>query len=170
MNNKNRKGNRMATLSAPWVTYYRKIEALFGNDPQVNVQYDEEGLNIKIYVESGVKAEAIEKLLPTEKEFGNVKVKITVIPANNQSILDVFKTAFDGNPALSFVKTVSSPITGDTSYVVFANKVVQFFNDDLSDINGNVSTLYQEIAKDVLGCPTNLFFCTDNKTNSKFQF
>ena len=49
------------------------------------------------------------------------------------------------------------------NYVVFENKVVQFFNDDLSDIHGNKSTLYQEIAKDIFGDCDNIYFCTDTK-------
>ena len=35
-------------------------------------------------------------------------------------------------------------------YVVFKNCVVQFFNDNLNDCHGVISTLYQDIAADVL--------------------
>lgn len=151
---------KMAKLSPPWITYYRKIEALFEQDPQVKVVVDETSLNIKLYVESAVKAEAIEKLLPKEKEFGNVTVTTTVIPANEQKLSTLFKTAFDGNPALCDVKTVSSPLMGEASYVIFQKKVVQFFNDDLGDPNGNMSTLYQDIADDVFGYQPGMFYCT----------
>ena len=27
-------------LSSPWVLYYRKLEALFGNDPDIEVEFD----------------------------------------------------------------------------------------------------------------------------------
>ena len=50
-----------------------------------------------------------------------------------------------------------NPIT----YVVFVNEVVQYFNDDLGDVYGQCSTLYQEIAKDVFGETEGVFFCTD---------
>lgn len=152
----------MMKLSPPWVTYYKKINALFENDPQVRVVFDEENCEIRVYVESAVKAEAIEALLPANKEFGNVTVRTTVIPANDQrGTAALISTAFDGNPALSYIKHISTPVTGDVDYVVFANKVVQFFNDDLSDVNGNLNTLYQDIAMDVFEPSVGVFFCTD---------
>jgi hypothetical protein len=43
---------------------------------------------------------------------------------------------------------------------VFEKKVVQFFNDQLDDINGNKSTLYQDIAKDVFEKHEGVYFCT----------
>ena len=47
--------------------------------------------------------------------------------------------------------------------LVFKNCVVQFFNDNLNDAHGLISTLYQEIADDVL---VNIdfhgvYYCTD---------
>ena len=52
-------------------------------------------------------------------------------------------------------------------YIVFKNKVVQYFNDDLKDVNGFCSTLYQKIAKDIFaenGCET-ACYCTDVSEN-----
>lgn len=54
-------------LSAPWVTLHRQIEALFGEDPDIKVEYvagDGEDPIIKLYVEGQDKADAIEQLLP----------------------------------------------------------------------------------------------------------
>ena len=34
----------------------------------------------------------------------------------------------------------------DITYVIFKNCVVQFFNDNLNDAHGLISTLYQNIA------------------------
>lgn len=151
----------MAKISPPWVTFYRKVEALFGDDPQVRVVFEEETYTLRLHVESAVKAEAIEAILPAEKTFGNVTVRIVVIPANeNRDRADLIRTAFEGNPALAFVRHVDSPLTGDIVYAVFDKRVVQFFNDDLSDLNGNCSTLFQEIAKDVLDAGPGTFYCT----------
>lgn len=70
-------------ISAPWVLFYRKIEALFKNDPEVRVIFDdEESCDVKLYVENAGKADALMKLLPTVKDFGNVLLTVTVIPAN----------------------------------------------------------------------------------------
>ena len=35
------------------------------------------------------------------------------------------------------------------TYVVFKNCVVQFFNDNLNDCHGLISTLYQDIAAEI---------------------
>lgn len=148
-------------LSAPWVKFYRELDALFTDDPEVHVVFDEDQFLVKLYVENVDKAEALMQLLPAEKTFGNVTLKITVVPANNTDVtkLELFQKAFSGNPALSYVRAVQGMF--DINYVVFQNKVVQFFNDDMSDVHGLCSTLYQEIAKDVFGDSLGVYFCTD---------
>jgi hypothetical protein len=149
-------------IQAPWVNFYNEINALFAQDPEVRVVFDEENLEVKLFVENSRKADAITYLLPEEKEFGNVKLKITVVPANDgiKSKIDAIQDAFEGNPALSYVWKAQTPL-GEWDYVVFQNKVVQYYNDDMRDINGNRSTLYQEIARDVIGEESNLCFCTE---------
>lgn len=149
-------------LSSPWVEFYHKIEALFAQDPEVKVVYEEENNEVKLFVENARKADALTQLLPAEKTFGNVTLKVTVVPANDVTIskADLLAEAFDGNPALSYVQHVDAVI-GSFDYAVFQNKVVQFFNDNLSDINGNKSTLYEDIAKDVFGTEAGVFFCTE---------
>lgn len=153
----------MLKLSSPWVTYYNEIKALFGEDPDIRVEYDEDENEVKLFVEDQEKADALSQLLPPAKAFGNVVMKITVIPANrlkeSQSVL--FEKAFKGNPAFSYMASAESIYCNPITYVVFKNKVVQFWNDNLGDINGNMSTLYQNIASDILGETTNVFFCTD---------
>lgn len=149
-------------LSAPWVNFYRELEALFVQDPEVKVVYEEENNEVKLFVDNARKADALTQLFPAEKEFGNVTLKITVIPANNADVskADLLAEAFDGNPALSYIQHVDA-VLGSFDYAVFQNKVVQYFNDDLSDINGLRSTLYQDIAKDVFGEDAGVFFCTE---------
>lgn len=151
-------------LSAPWASYYRKVQALFGDDPEIKIVFDEDALTLHLLVDNPDKAEALTQLLPTEKTFGAVTLKIAVIPANVAAVpskVSLLKTAFMGNPALSFIASASDIFTNPIHYVVFANKVVQYFNDDLGDVNGNCSTLYQEIAKDILGDGDGIHYCTD---------
>lgn len=157
-------------LSAPWYTYYSKLCALFGEDPDIKLSFDREEMTIKIYVEGQKKADALDHLLPVKKEFGNVSVDIQVIPANEvvKDEVSILKTAFDGNPVVNDILSTETPITGPTTYVLFANKVVQFFNDDISDYYGNCSTLYQEIASEVLETEANnIFYCTDIPDNAE---
>ena len=150
-------------LSAPWVTYYREIEALFGADPEITVKYDELKGEIKLLVDNDDKAEAIAQLLPTEKTFGGVTIKVTVVTANSfrTASANVFRRAFEGNPAFSFMETVDGVFTNPISYIVFANKVVQFFDDNLGDIHGIRSTLYENIASDIFAEHEGICFCTD---------
>lgn len=150
------------TMSAPWILYYREVEALFAEDPDVKVIFDEDAYALKLYVDGNDKAEAISCLLPNSKEFGNIKMTISIIPANVRfgSAVDAFRKAFEGNPAVTQIKTVSTPF-GEMNFVVFKNKVVQYFDDDISDFYGVHSTLYQEIAKDILMTGNQINYCTD---------
>lgn len=159
--------NAKIKLSPPWVTFYREIDALFKDDPEVKVGYDEDSDVIKLYVDNPEKAHALTKLLPVEKIFGNITIGIQVIPANGSvtSTADLFRQAFEGNPALSYVGTAAGPFADQLEYIVFRNRVVQFFNDDIGDINGMETTLYQEIAKDVFEDVPGIFFCTDAEGN-----
>ena len=148
-------------LSPPWLTYYHEIEAMFKQDPEIKVHYDEEDCEVKLYVDNADKAYALSVLIPPEKEFGNVTLKVTVIPANTpEKDIDIFEKAFRGNPVLNYIRGGAGPF-GDINYAVFQNKVVQFFNDDISDAHGVKSTLYQDIAKDIFGLVDGVFFCTD---------
>ena len=155
-------------LSSPWVTYFNEIKALFSEDPDIKVIFDEESKTpeVKLYVNGQKKVDALEKLLPKEKVFGNVIVRTTIIPANledpaNEDMVQLFSDAFAGNPVLSRIKSVAGDFSFNADYLVFKKKVVQFFNDDLSDVDGKCSTLYQDIAKDVFGSIPNVYFCTD---------
>lgn len=159
------RANKMETkinLSSPWVTYVRELQALFGEDPEITIVYDQDGNEVKLFVDNISKADALSKLLPEEKEFGNVKLKVTVVPANDgeESPLALMGKAFEGNPVLTNLQYVDSAI-GHFAYAIFQNKVVQFYNDHLDDPHGNESTLYQEIAKDVFGSKPGLYYCTD---------
>lgn len=155
--------NYEVNLSSPWVLYYHEIEALFKEDPDVIVTFDAEHYVLKLFVKGVDKADALTQLLPTEKQFGNVVLKIEVIPANvlGSSTLALFRKAFDGNAAVSYIKTVDGLYNNKLNFIVFANKVVQYFTDDLGDINHVRSTLYQDIAKEIFGEHEGIFYCTD---------
>ena len=155
--------NKKLNLSAPWYIYVRELRALFGQDPEINIVFDEDNLEVKLYVEDEDKADAISILLPAVKTFGAVALKITVIPANKENLKGpktLYDTAFKGNPVYAhsteFQGLYNQPIT----YVVFKKEVVQYYSDDLGDENGVTSTLYQDIAKDVIN-KDGVYFCTD---------
>ena len=154
-------------MSAPWDVFYREINELFKEDPDIKVVYDEETKEIKLYVKSNAKATALCEVLPSEMTYGNVSQKITIVSANGLSkkvntTANDFATVFNGNPVMEYIETVGSGVfSNPITYVVFKNQVVQYFNDDIGDVYGQCSTLYQDIAKDVFGEVEGVYFCTE---------
>lgn len=153
-------------LSPPWVTYVNEIKALFAEDPEIKILYDEDSYTLKLFVDDADKAMALAKLIPEKKEFGNVVLNIQIVPANSDDydIDQIFNKAFDGNPVLSYTAAFDTPF-GHVTYAVFQKKVIQFFNDQMDDINGNKSMLPQDAARDVFGERTDIFFCTEANGN-----
>ena len=153
-------------LSPPWITYYRELVALFGEDPDIRIEYDEDQNEVKLFVNGNEKADALTQLLPVEKEFGNVILYITVIPANNEmKKIDIYRKAFEGNPVYSYAASVEGIMTNSVNYIIFKNQVCQYWTDNLGDINGNKSDLYENIARDVFEDKEGIFFCTDLPSN-----
>lgn len=160
-------------LAAPWTTYYRLVQSFFKNDPEVGVVFDEEDVELKIYVNNQIKAEALAHLLPESQTFGNVVLKVTIIPSMEGILpaldtdIDIIRAALDGNGAVVDFYPVEYIFSNSMLYVSFKKEVIQFFNDDLSDIRGMCSTLYANIAKELFGTLKGVFFCTDSE-NAKF--
>ena len=159
-------------LSSPWVEHYRKIEAMFKNDSDVKVIFNENDMEVRLYVDNRTsKANAIEELLVSPVEFGNVTLNITVIPANEATYKVDFKAsknpactvlheAFRGNTAWTGIEECKLGPSVFT-YVMFKKEVVQYFNDSLNHPEGIHSTLYQEIAKDIFKSLDGVFYCTE---------
>lgn len=155
-------------LSAPWIGYYREVNELFGSDPNVDIEYDDAAKTMKVYVNGSEKADAISHLLPTEKVFGNVVLKITVIPANvikQMKKIDYIEKAFEGNPRFAGVIRIPIEVTqtNPIDYAMFQPEVVQYFNDNLHDPHGNVNSLLEIIARDVIGESEGVYFSTEKK-------
>lgn len=159
-------------MSSPWVLYYKKLNALFDEDDDVLVLYDENETEIKIYCTDEDKSEALSFLLPNMISFGSVELKITIIPSNKEENdyvegynITIKKSniasyiLFDGNGHVEEIKTVSTPF-GDFTYVIFRKEVIQYFEDNLSDFYGNCSTLCETIAKEIFKDIEGVFFCT----------
>ena len=140
----------------PWTIAIRKLEALFDGDPLIafNVDYSEPC--VVLSCNNGDKVAALQQILPNEIAFGNVKMKVILdgTPSNRTftSKVELFETAFKGNPAFAYA--VCPAEEGyqwiGTTYVVFKNCVVQFAADNLNDCHGIISTLYQDIADELL--------------------
>lgn len=158
-------------LSPPWVVYYRKLSAFFKEDSEVHVVYDDVEMEVKLYVENADKATALEKMLPKEQEFGNVKLYVTIVPANGLTTTtgyDILK-AFEGNGAVHETHVVDGFMQNKMTFIVFKKVVVQWFSDSIGDWHGLTSSLYQDLAKDIFGDISGVFFCTDNGMDEKIE-
>lgn len=153
--------NKMG-ISSPWVIYAKKLMALFGEDPEIEIAYDNEKPEVKLFVESASKSDALTKLLPAQKEFGGVVLKIQVISANKKLEYEreLFSKAFADNPALCFIHDVKDVFSNPITYLVFKKEVVQYYADNMADAHGLCSTLYQDLAADIFGERAGIFFCT----------
>lgn len=156
-------------LSPPWITYINKLEALFDGDPAIAFNIDMSVPSVTLSGYNGDKNAALLKLLPSEKVFGSVTLKINIDgPISNIAFPTpkiLFDTAFAGNPAYAY--SIAPVDEGywffSFTYVVFKNCVVQFFNDNLNDCHGLISTLYQDIASEIFEDTglTNVYYNTD---------
>ena len=150
--------------SSPWISFARKLYVLFEQDPDIQLVYeDADDPEVKMYVNNAIKADALGKKLPTSVEFGNVSLKITVIPSNDEeNPVDIFKNIFTGNPIFKgIISTDTSSRTPGFNHVILENKVVQFFDDQLNDPNKVESTLYEDIAREVFEAENGIFFNTE---------
>jgi len=165
-------------LSSPWDLYYREVEALFKHDKDIKVEMDDEELALNIIVKTVDKYAALIMLFPNFKKFGNVNLKININLSisskidldkiedvvdeySRKPLIAILAQLFQDNPILSFIKTISGVFVNDLHYVVFKKEVVQYFADNLGDIYGQISTLYQDLAKDVIGELPGICYCTD---------
>ena len=158
-------------ISPPWVTYINKLQALFDGDPEIAFNVDSQGIepHVTLTTHNGDKATALVKVLPENVNFGNVDLTISVDgPFTNRAFKtnkELFETIFSKNPAFAYcvAPTEEGYWFIDFCYVVFKNCVVQFFNDNLDDAHGVISTLYQDIAKEIFEDAnlSNVHYCTD---------
>lgn len=157
-------------LEAPWYTFQKKMKALFALDPKIEVgdiyQPDngEADYAFDIEVKDHEKFIALDRALPSVKVYGNVTLRINLFDEENSlkdPAIDLYKTIFDGNPIVKNIKELVDLAGVSHSYVRFKPEVIQFFDDDLTDYNGNWSGLAQDIAKEVFeNASWQINFCT----------
>lgn len=159
-------------LSAPWTTFYREMCALFGQDKDIQIFYEENRCILKLFCANDDKAEALASILPLKKEWGNVAMHIYVVPANENDTkitqvlsgfvtADVFKRAFAGNPVFSDAQTINSDfVSNPFTFVEFIGKPAQFFNDDTSSLYGISTILFEDVAREIFEL-NGVFFSTE---------
>ena len=149
-------------LASPWTRFFKEVAALFAKDPDVDVIFNGKTPEIKLLVNDQIKANALSKIFPQTKKFGNVELKITVVPANaaEEDPMELFRKAFYGNEAVQEFIQIKSEFGLAANYIVFIPEVVQYWADNMGNPDGFESTLYENIAKDVFDTNAAVFFTT----------
>lgn len=151
-------------VAPPWVLMYRLYKAMFGSDSEITLEFNDDSDDpaIKMYVGNEEKADALAKLLPPTIDMGNVTMTIAVIPPNQDELdrKELFKKAFEGNPVF-LDSVVVEEFGGRFLYNTFKKEVVQYAADDIGDLFGVASTLYEDIAREIFGDMPGVFYCTD---------
>lgn len=155
-------------MIAPWYIYQKQVKALFEHDPQIivgEVYQQENGKDyaFDIEVRSHDKYLALERVLSRFKLFGNVALTVNLFDEENSAgdtVIDVCRVLFDGNPIVESVEDIVDLAGAHHGFVVFRPEVIQFYSDDLRDINGNTTTLAQDIAREVFSDTEGVNFCT----------
>jgi hypothetical protein len=141
-------------LSSPWEIHLKKVRELLRGDGAVtSVTYDEDGHEIRVFVNGNDKAEALQHVFDDHLDFGNVKVDVTFIPSNDEpDEAEYFRRAFEGNQLFCGILRATTPQGYEQDFAVFEPAVVQYFSDDLGSAFGLATTTVEQLAKDLLVC------------------
>ncbi|MCM2535790.1 hypothetical protein NDK43_30315 [Neobacillus pocheonensis] len=156
--------SNLPQLSPPEFTFFNELKYSIGKDPLVTVENIIKLPNgeylILVIVKSRQKAMALATILELQKNLGNIIVNVAVIyhgqvidPIEDtftpREVVNLFETALDTNRYFQFA--VAQLITPGMEGVfpVFSKKIIQFFNDDLSDLYNNFNGVAADVFRDV---------------------
>ncbi len=156
-----------AQLSPPWYTLWNEIKASIGNDPGVTVNplvTSQHPFIVPITVTDNNKAVGVASIMRSQYTLGNITVVVQVkngsgqivqpvVPSSPDDLVNLAKTALTGNKwFVEVVKKAFSPLPHApvVVYPVFSKAVIQFYNDDLSDLYNNYNNVVAFVFKDVL--------------------
>ncbi len=152
-------------LSPPWHQLQRKLAYSYGANPCVAVgeaeQVKRREYTVRIDACSDAAASALATVLRRSWPMGGVRVTVRVFtpggaeaaplpfPAGSDPLeiaKGAFETALDGNEYFTAVREYVDPMTRTTRlFVEFKKAVIQFWNDDLSDLYGNFNDVAENV-------------------------
>jgi len=174
-------------LAPPWITYFNEMQHSIGVGPTITVgPLIPVGGNYIILIQStnNERAVALATLLKPLVAFGNITVEVVVSNHENQIVepmrcpLDVFEVAhllqiaLEGNPYFQQV-VVQPQLPGDKNVVfpVFTAQVIQFFNDDISNLCQTftevAAVVFQDVIKEEI-CNSPILFSTSCEVGDNF--
>ena len=95
--------------------------------------------------------------------FGNITLTIVLCDEENSSVhpgYELFNTLFKDNPIAKDIKVVRDQAEVDHVFVRFEPQVIQFYDDDLTDYNGNWNGIAEDIAREIFANDWDVNFCT----------
>lgn len=148
--------------SAPWYVHVHKLGQLFLSDDDVQVAFDENTMTAKLFVRGTDKADALEKIVAPEVEFGNDTLHVIVVPDNDEepTTEELLQRAFAGNELFSGT-VVDKLYGGNATYALFAPQTVQFWCDNIGSCYGIETMTAEDVARSVLN--VDAFICSDLK-------
>jgi hypothetical protein len=172
---------KMVRLSPPHYTLWNEIKASIGRDPGVTVNPLDTSSSpfiVPIDVADHDKAVAIASIMTLLHQLGNIRVEVQVkdgeanpvfpeVPESVQQLANMVEKALGDNDW--FVKVVTKPLVPKSSriivFAVFQKAVIQFFNDDLSDLYHNYNNVVAFVFSDVLNPAPGGFslYCSTDK-------
>lgn len=162
-------------IEAPWYTFAKQVKALFDSDPDINVgdlcEVEDEFFTyvLDITVKNHEKYLALDRVMQKKKVFGNATVRICLydLENTNEDIddrIELYTKIFNGNPHVRSVERVTDFTGNQVGYVCFEPEVIQFPDDNISDIDGKWNGLAQDIAKELFEDDFfGVYFCTAKK-------
>jgi len=150
-------------VNPPWLTFWNKLKATLGADCSVTVDpLDVSGSPYvaRITVPDPAQAAATVALLNPQHAFGNVVVVVEVRdglglvvtatgPGSAEELSEWVRVAFRNNGWYRDV-VIKDLLGHRRVYPVFAKSVVQFFNDDLSELHSNFNVAAASVFANVL--------------------
>jgi hypothetical protein len=150
-------------MNPPWITLWNKTQASIGNDAGVMVAALDSSSNpyvICVTVQGLPKAVGLSSIVRPRHDFGNVKVVLEVkddhgspvtpvIPTSADELARSVRSALEGNRWYRDV-VVKGGLGLPRVYPVFGKGVVQFFNDDLSDLHSNYNGVAAAVFAEIL--------------------
>jgi hypothetical protein len=155
-----------AHLSPPWYTLHHKLSAALTADKEVQVAPLMPGpgpLEIRVTCANPAKARGLVYFLTPVQQFGNVSVNVKVydgagaqaempvLPEHTRAVPDLFLATFKGNALVKGLETRPLlPGRPDSLFPIIAAEVIQFYNDNLTDFNGNANLVAADVFRDIL--------------------
>lgn len=159
-------------LSAPIHTYAKKINALFKNDPEIYVSSAEEiekgcgQYNMVIKTTNFFKAAVLKLMMRDKVKFGkltlNIIVDDDVIVHTPETIIKQLNILFEGNSIFSqAIDSIDEGLGKHKYFCLFQPKILQFFNDDLSDYYQNWNGMPHQVAKEIFKKGFKINYCVE---------